>query len=171
MLPSGLDPTQVRDLIVRPTLALLHLPSPRFAEHLIMGTGAHESLGFRYLKQVGGGPALGLWQMEPFTFQDLWSRIVLKTPLGREVQEFLVPGASPVSQLVWNLHFACAMCRVHYWARPFSMPELGEGEIPDTRLLGTFWKVNYNTKQGKGTIEEFVRHYNQFVKPIYRRLP
>lgn len=163
---SGLDPQQFRDLIVRPVLSLLALPSPHFSEHLLMGTAAQESR-FRYLKQLGSGPALGLFQMEPATFRDLWDRIVLRSTVGREVQEFLVPGVAPLSQLVWNLHFACAMCRIHYYARSFSMPDLEVGKRPDPRVLGGIWKQHYNTAMGKGTVEEFVRNYASLVAPIY----
>ena len=46
---------QFRDLIVRPTLAALNLPHPDRAEALLVATAAHESAGYRYIKQVGGG--------------------------------------------------------------------------------------------------------------------
>lgn len=166
--PSGLDPTQFRDLIVRPVLALLALPSPRYSEHLLMGTAAQESR-FRYLKQLGSGPALGLFQMEPATFRDLWDRVVLRNAIGREVQAFLVPGVAPVQQLVWNLHFACAMCRLHYFVRPFKMPtpDLEVGARADPKVLGELWKEHYNTRMGKGTVSEFVHNYNSLVEPIY----
>lgn len=159
----GLDPTHVRDLIVRPVLALLALPSPAASERLLMGTAAQESR-FRYLKQLGDGPALGLWQMEPFTFHDLWSRYALHHTIGRELQAFVLPGPSPVSQLTWNLHLACAMARVHYYARPFRMPQEPD---PPVEVLARIWKEHYNTKLGKGREEEFVEAYRMLVAPIY----
>ena len=43
------------------------------AENLIMGTAAQES-GFTYIKQLGGGPALGMFQVEPATAEDILFR-------------------------------------------------------------------------------------------------
>ena len=37
---------------------------------LVMRTGMAES-GFKTLKQYGGGPALGFWQVEPATANDV----------------------------------------------------------------------------------------------------
>ena len=107
MITTGLDPRQVRDLVVRPVLDRLGLTKPLAAERLLMGTAAQESQ-FRYLRQIGGGPALGLWQMEPATFADLWRRFEARFDL----REWTVYGAPPVDQLVWNLHLACAMARI-----------------------------------------------------------
>lgn len=165
---TGLDPRQFRDLIVRPVLSLLSLPSPLTSELLLMGTAAQESR-FRYLKQLGSGPALGLFQMEPATFRDLWDRVVLRTSIGRDVQAFLVPGVDPLSQLVWNLHFSCAMCRLHYFVRDFVMPKDPSSSLslPSPLVLGRIWKQHYNTEKGKGTVEEFIHNYTTLVEPIY----
>ena len=41
------------------------------AVNLLMGTAAQESHLGKYRKQIGGGPALGIFQMEPATFNDI----------------------------------------------------------------------------------------------------
>lgn len=51
--------------VVRPVLRVMSAWSQP-AEDLVMGTAAQESR-LTYLRQLGGGPALGLWQMEPAT--------------------------------------------------------------------------------------------------------
>src|SRR5687767_12554256 len=150
-----LDARQLRDLVVRPTLAELGLPGGEVAERLVMGTAAQES-GLRYLKQVGGGPALGLWQMEPATFADLWKRMPVRVRL--EVQEL----GQDERDLVGNLPFACAMCRVHYYLRPFKMPATA-----DTGLLAAIWKKHYNSYLGAGKVEEFMQNYERLIAPIY----
>lgn len=157
----GLDPIHVRDCVVRPTLAFLGLPGGEVAERLIMGTAAKES-GFRYLRQIGGGPALGLWQMEPNTAEDLWSRYAMK--FNGKLQSLCserLPWTISV-QLTVNLSLACAMCRVHYYARPFRMP--AEASIAD---LASIWKTHYNTVQGAGHESEFVASYNSLILPLY----
>jgi hypothetical protein len=163
----GLDAKQLRDYIVRPTLELLNLPHIDSAERLIMGTGAQESAGFKYIHQLGKGPALGLWQMEPATFNDLWKRFVVSSRYERKIGihiEFLVAdsGTSLEEQLIWNLRFACAMCRVHYYARKFSFT--GRETVVD---LAHIWKKHYNTIEGKGTAEEFIKNWNRYLGELY----
>lgn len=154
----GLSPLHVRDYVIRPVLDLLPFSNPATAERLLLGTAAQESR-FRYLKQLGKGPALGLWQMEPLTFRDLWDRFSVRFSLSR----FIVITGEPLPlQLTWNLRLAAVMCRVHYFARPFTMPEKATAED-----LGMFWKEYYNTKLGKGKVSEFVENYRRFVEPIY----
>ena len=71
---NGLDVVQLRREVLRPTLRYLELWSPA-AENLVIGTAAHESGGCRYLTQIGG-PALGLYQIEPATHDDLWTNFL-----------------------------------------------------------------------------------------------
>ena len=49
----GLNPQQLRDLVIRPTLKRLGLWSTA-AEELVLGTGIQES-GLQYLQQLGAG--------------------------------------------------------------------------------------------------------------------
>jgi len=44
------------------------------AVNLLLMIAAHESGGFKYRRQIGGGPALGVFQMEPPTHDDIWRR-------------------------------------------------------------------------------------------------
>ena len=55
-----MDVRQFAHAIVRPTLYALDLHSPA-AERLMLGTAAHESDGLRYIRQLGGGPALSFF--------------------------------------------------------------------------------------------------------------
>ena len=66
------DARQFRECIIRPTLRALEpeIPHSLVAEELLMLTAAHESHLGTYLKQKGG-PALGIYQMEPATYRDL----------------------------------------------------------------------------------------------------
>ena len=64
----GLNLDHFRADVIQPTLA--HLDgddAPRFqglaAENLLLGTALVES-GLHYLHQLGGGPALGIYQIE-----------------------------------------------------------------------------------------------------------
>lgn len=154
-------PLSIVDLatgIVRPILRQLDLWSPA-AENLLLGTAAAES-GLVHLRQVGGGPALGLWQMEPATHDDLWVSVLHYSPVLRErVECVLAPWLPRHEQLVWNHGYACVMTRLQY--RRFREP------LPDARDvegLGAYWLRYYN-RGGKGTIEHWVRSYGRLVTP------
>ncbi|MFT9424981.1 MAG: hypothetical protein ABF570_07600, partial [Acetobacter syzygii] len=67
---QGLDLAQFKALLVRPVLAQIGLAGAA-AVPLVTGTALVES-GLVWLRQNGGGPALGLWQMEPATHDDCW---------------------------------------------------------------------------------------------------
>ncbi|XQZ98796.1 hypothetical protein ACOZ4Y_02380 [Komagataeibacter rhaeticus] len=62
---NGLDLTQFKLGIVAPALDMIGLGGAA-AINLLTGTALAES-GLTYVQQNGGGPALGLWQMEPCT--------------------------------------------------------------------------------------------------------
>lgn len=85
-----------------------------------MGTAAQESR-LSYLHQIGGGPALGLWQMEPTTHDDIWvnwlaGKDQLQTylmHLCRVARDQALPHP-PADTVLFNLRYGAAMCRVHY---------------------------------------------------------
>lgn len=152
-----LDIEQVRLQIVRPTLNLLDLGG-KAAEELVLGTALTES-NLTYLKQVGAGPALGLWQMEPKTHDDIWlnflpykaelrAKIILLTRIGNRVQ-----------QLVGNLEYACALARVHYYRVAEPLPVAG-----DLNGQANYWKKYYNTVGGAGSPEHFINA----AKPLHK---
>jgi len=149
-----LDPAQFRRVVVRPTLMDLGLYS-RAAEALLMGTAMQES-GLRYLTQLGGGPALGLYQMEPSTYMDIWRNFLLaprRRTLADRVREM---GGTPdyPGAIAWNLRLATAMCRIHYLRVPDPLPD-----PDDPTALGWYWKQHYNTPAGRGSVVQFVSHY------------
>ena len=105
----------------------------------------------RALRQ-DGGPALGLWQMEPGTHQDIWNNFLMyRAELTRRLQSTCRMDAPFYpEQLVWNLRYACAMARVHYMRVPDSIPEGLEGQA-------AYWKQWYNTPRGRGTVEHYMK--------------
>lgn len=165
---------QLRELIIRPTLKHLNLWSVE-AEDLLMGTAAQESHLGTYVKQVGGGPALGIFQMEPNTHDDIWgSYLKYKRSIANLVEDESSSinhqynesdGDSVASnELIGNLRYAAAMARVHYLRVPESLPS--KSELPAHNYvheLASYWKAYYNTPRGAGTIEEFIVNYNKYV--------
>jgi len=163
----SLDVRQVRERVIRPALRTL---GPAYmgeaAELLLLGTAAAES-DFRALAQYGGGPALGLWQMEPATYRDHWAWMRgASSDLGARVVSLASRGSGignppPAEEMTWNLALAAAMARVHYWRKPEPLPVSG-----DPRDLFRYYKQHYNTPLGKGTVEHFVAAWHRLVSPI-----
>lgn len=152
--------TQARQFqlfIVRPALKQL---GERFcglaAEKLVVGTMLTESLG-DYVDQITGphdeilGPAVGLWQMEQETHDDIWNEYLsYRSELSGRVHSLLAPEPSPFEQLAGNLFYGAAMCRLKYYRAPEALPS---GD--NLRELAEYWKEFYNTHEGKGTIAQF----------------
>ena len=153
-----LDPHQLRVYVVRPALQYIEKWS-RDAEELVMGTAAQES-NLVYLRQLGNGPAAGLWQMEPETHDDIWKNYLeYRRDLRMKITHLRPPGVmSTTMALAGSLSYAAAMCRVHYLRVPKALPS---GD--DVEAMARYWKRFYNTAEGKGTEEEFVRNYRRIV--------
>ncbi len=129
------------------------------AEQLLLGTAIQESL-LIHRQQLGGGPALGLFQMEPFTHDDCWNNFLKFRPeLADKVKRTLEPGQEPVAAtLKANDGYAAAMCRVRYIRATPPLPKQD-----DVQGLANYWKLHYNTPQGAGTPEEFLDKWPQYV--------
>ena len=153
-----LDPIQFRMLIVQPLLKYLEpeIPYSKTAENLLMGTALHESRLY-WLKQ-NGGPALGLFQMEPATHDDIWENFLINRPKLKAKIQSLIP-SPPLNgewlhqQLITNLFYAAAMARVHYFRSSDPLPD----NTPEG--LADYWKEVYNTSRGAGTRDQFIKHY------------
>ncbi len=161
MVAKMIDSTQLREYIVRPTLQYLDdlIPYSMAAENLLLGTCAQESEMGLYIHQTNGGPAQGIFQMEPETETDIWANFLyFRLELSDRIND-LLPAKIPGPHLIGNLYYAAAMCRTHYYRQPESLPS-----EDDVAGLAYMWKRGYNTSKGKGTIEKFIDNYERYVK-------
>lgn len=133
--------------LIAPTLERIGLYSDT-ALNLVTGTGLVESR-YKTTVQIGGGPALGWFQMEPATYQDIWRNYLVYRPeLGKCLIGIL--GASqdtgtfpPAHLLQTNPAYAASMCRVKYLRVPAPLP-------PNNAVsLSLYHKKYYNTILGK----------------------
>ena len=151
----------LRDLIIIPTLKEIALYS-KSAVNQILGTGAQESKCGYYLKQLDGGPALSMYQIEKPTFHSTIDDYLIYRPLlsSRVCKAVGVTdlGQLRFERLVYDLKFATIMCRLRYSWIPEELPK--HDDIPG---LATYWKKYYNTKDGSGTITEFIENYERYV--------
>lgn len=145
-----------RRAIVRPVLQRLDRWSPA-AENLLVGTAAMES-GLRRLRQIGGGPGRGVYQIEPATHKDVWDNfLAFRAGLAGEVRALASQrwfDLEPDRELDGNLFYATAIVRVIYLRAQPPLPH------PDDVMgLAQYWKAFYNTVEGAGHPADFVARY------------
>jgi hypothetical protein len=151
---------QLRDFVIKPILLDLMLYSVD-VEELLVFTCANESEGGTYLKQEGG-PALGIYQMEPVTYNDIWQNYIekrsyLKLKLTYSLNAPTMPSED---RMIYDLYFATAMARIFYLRHDEPLPKAS-----DTAGIYNYYKKYYNTVDGKANYEEAVTKYLKFIKP------
>lgn len=159
---GGIKSSQLRRYVIKPTLTALDpmIPYSRAAENLLLGTAAQESHMGRYLKQIRG-PALGIYQMEPGTYDDIWrTYLSYHSSLAHVIKCFLsINVIGEVDQLSGNLYLATAMARVHYFRVRERLPRTN-----DVVGMAAYWKRYFNTPKGRGRVAEFVENYRRYVR-------
>jgi len=145
----SVDTDDFRRLALRPALVHLGLWS-RAAEDLLLGTALAESGGLRWLAQRGGGPALGFFQIEPATHDDVWRNyLAYRSELAAKTAALAAPSPDRTVQLATNLRYAAAIARLIY--RRVAAP------LPITLAARAgYWKAHYNTAAGAGATEHFI---------------
>lgn len=127
------------------------------AENLVLGTIAQESAYGKYRKQLGSGPALGICQIEPVTFNDIVSNFLKYKPeLSDKIKQIAQVSEFNPSDLYLNDRLSICMCRCAYYRQKEAIPSTIEG-------YAKLWKLRYNTPGGAGTEKEFIENYHKFV--------
>lgn len=156
-----MDFKQLKTLVVEPTLKAIDLFSEEIVT-LIMATIAQESRGGYYLAQLNG-PALGIVQMEPATYNDLWDRYLVRFPLlMKKVLKCINSDTKPpIESMIYNIQLSIIMARILYLDRVPASTNLPD----DDDDLDGYWHVYkkyYNTEAGKAKIYDFVNNYRNF---------
>ena len=100
----ALDASQLRELVIKPALSEIELWSPA-AEELVLGTAIVESR-LSFIKQLGSGPALGLWQIEPDTHRDVYDNFLeYREGLYDQVMSLSAPGQTFEENLTSNMQY------------------------------------------------------------------
>lgn len=154
----GMDVSQLKNLVVRPALAALQLNSES-AVNLLTGTALAESRA-KFVKQIGG-PALGLWQMEPATHDDCFANFLnfpAQSKFATALHQMLAADSAPVDQLVNNLRYACAMARIRFYRSPLPLPS-----ATDPIAMSAYHKRVYNTPKGAADPQANVVHFKAAI--------
>ncbi|AUS01812.1 hypothetical protein NVP1293O_24 [Vibrio phage 1.293.O._10N.261.52.E1] len=151
-------PDHLRKYVIEPSLIRLgsRYKSDDAVELLLM-IAAHESHLGEYLHQVGG-PAVGIFQMEPATFHDCLVNFVrynriLENQLGQEFYRLPNP-----AYMAFDLSFATAMARVQLYRQPEALPHRS-----DIRAMAEYAKKYWNTEAGKATVDDYEQAYRVLV--------
>lgn len=129
------------------------------AVNLLLGTAAQESALGEFWYQKGGGPARGIFQMEPATELDTWKNFINKN--GKVKLALLELGYSygPNStRLLFDLRYQIIMARLDYARAKEALP--GSDDVAG---MARYWKKYYNTPLGKGTEAEFIENWKRYV--------
>ena len=155
-----LDVKQFVEYIIRPTLKEIGYYSEA-AENLLIGTAVQES-HLVYIQQIKG-PAVGVYQCEPNTYNDMWENYInYRSPLTQNLRSIASKRYSTtdidVKELHGNLNYATAICRVHYMRVSEPLPDAN-----DVQGMAAYWKRYYNTALGAGSIDQFIDNYTNVV--------
>jgi hypothetical protein len=138
------------------------------ASDILYETATHESDLIRYRKQVGGGPAVSIYQIEPATAKYIvdWARnrskamSLLTTTSGLTAKRLTsMTQADLADYLVKHDHFAVAIARLKYAQAP--------GAIPSTMAeRAVYWGKYYQTQNKPKLIEKYMIDNKEMAKEL-----
>ena len=162
---------QFREQIIAPVLTRAGLWS-QSAENLVLGTAAHESGNFRFIRQHPRGPARSFYQIEPATAADICRRFLADRPtLATTVAKACWPhlaqppmfkglGQVDINRLlIEDWAFATLLCRLKYYMAKPPLPE--PDDIPG---MASYWGRHYQTDDNPVKNAQWAQSYSLTVK-------
>ena len=156
---------QMKELIVSTLKAMGSKYASKDAVSLVWSTGLVES-GYKYIRQMGSGPARGFFQIEPKTcVSQVENYIKYRKKLGYRLSSISdTPGSlwGSADMERWdsvlesNIIAGIIHCRLKYWRAPEAMPKTIDG-------YASYWKKHYNTLKGKGEVKDFLDKVGKYA--------
>jgi len=132
---------------------------------LLLGVAATET-GLENIRQVGGGPARGIFQLEPVTARDLHTWLMRDAPFTYVVVERCGVKRFSLEALEQSLLYQIVLARTLFYVRdPQPLPE-----PQDIAEMARRYKVYYNTADGKGSEAKYRADYARLIGPHYQPL-
>tara|TARA_R110000787_G_scaffold281659_1_gene393110 strand:- start:933 stop:1403 length:471 start_codon:yes stop_codon:yes gene_type:complete len=135
------------------------------AVDLVLATGIVES-GYKYIRQLGDGPAKSFWQIEPSTAVDTLAHfLVHRSPLMHKCAEASMVDLKhwqSYDEYLWsdilekNIAAGIVHCRLKYWRVPKPIPNTTQGK-------SEYWKKYYNSEGGAGNPEHFAEAVDKWL--------
>jgi hypothetical protein len=128
------------------------------AEELLVMISAHESRLGKDLKQIGSGPALGLYQIEPDTMHDNYQNFLdNRKGLSGQIANITGCEGPDVAQLQYNPIYGTIHARLKIYR--------SAGDIPkDFPSMAEYAKKIFNSPQGAATPEQYLTAYLDLIK-------
>lgn len=133
--------------LVESALDDYNLPKSEAAVRLLAMIAAHESGGFKYVKQLKG-PAVSIFQIEPETLKDLVDYA--------KKRSLALPDCNP-NQLIFNTKLSAAYARVFFMRFRDPLPDKD-----NIMGLARYAKRYWNTNLGKATVEDYYKAYVKY---------
>jgi hypothetical protein len=148
---------QLLTYVIRPVLGRMKCGGSS-AENLLLLTAAQESGMGEYIHQLGGGPALGIYQMEPRSEQSVLQWLEIQVPHIHDtvIGYYHLDGVD--GQACGNLYYATALARAFYLRFPEKLPDADDAEG-----LARYYKLYYNTPRGAATVAGALSSYRTYV--------
>lgn len=138
------------DKVIMPVLQDMGCYSRQAVDLLIM-IAAHESRRGYYLHQVRG-PAVGIFQMEPATHDDIIAWMEARRPeLLRKIFNWTSSSEAPM--MAGNLYYAAFMARAFFLRFPEPIPVRHD-------LMAEYAKWYWNTTAGKAVPADYLKAFN-----------
>ena len=130
------------------------------ATELLMLTAAQETHLGEYLFQLGDGPAMGIFQIEPATYEDLFENyLTYREDLLGKLTDFNIHEGNWKLNMKGNLVYQVVIARLIYKRVKEALPDMNS-----PASMGTYWKNYWNTHLGKGTVQDAVANYLTYCK-------
>ncbi len=157
-----LNIAQFRQFIIKDTLSGFNYRGTDFytpeVEELLVITCANESNGGTFVVQ-NDGPALGIYQMEPATHDDIWKNwMATRREVGTWIFKTCNFAILPKAQdMITNWRYATIMARIQYLRSPDAIPADLDGQI-------ALYKKVYNTPDGAANSNGVLAAYKKFAR-------
>ncbi|BAU37393.1 hypothetical protein APT_00311 [Acetobacter pasteurianus NBRC 101655] len=154
----GTNLSVIKHLTILPALEAINLGGEA-AVNLVTGTGLVES-GFVHDRQING-PALGWFQIEPRTHDDIWLNFLhYRSDLANRILSVSgLTGIPEAENLLQNKAYSVCMCRVQYLRTPEPLPS-----ATDAAALSAYHKQHYNTVLGQANAAANTSLFQQAIK-------
>ena len=123
-----MEPKQLLEYIIAPTLKRMPKMDSLAAHQLLLITAILESDCGKYVHQVGGGPAVSIYQIEPATIYDIYDRIV-QAKFSRIMvytRISCLDHEPSLEDMTGNNIIATMMARFNYYGNPNPLPNAGD---------------------------------------------
>ena len=165
------DVNDLKERVIRPALVKLEnlIPKIRYTDNvadLLAMIAAHESHLGKYRRQVGGGPARGIYQIELPTHYDLFDNyLAYRADALGVFRELFGRDYDPETLLEHNDEYATVVARFLLWRKPEALPaaQWGDSRTRYLEALAQYAKTHWNTEGGAATPAKYLNDYLRFT--------